>query len=100
MSENISVNKDLSLEIDVVSSIKTKTCYRCNRELEIEKFRVHKSGYTLNKCKECEKEDSKLYRNTTTNEIILKSPKEKKQKHQKVQEQENLKYMVFYMRKK
>jgi hypothetical protein len=35
---------------------KTKVCTKCNSELPIENFRIHKSGYVLNQCRSCEKE--------------------------------------------
>lgn len=37
----------------------TKTCTKCGRELSIENFRTHKTGFVLNQCKECEREASK-----------------------------------------
>lgn len=33
----------------------TKVCKVCGHSHPIENFRVHKNGYTLNKCKDCEK---------------------------------------------
>jgi hypothetical protein len=33
-----------------------KVCKVCGKSHPIENFRVHKSGYILNKCKDCEKE--------------------------------------------
>lgn len=35
---------------------KTKLCTKCNTEKPTEEFRTHKSGYTLNQCRSCEKE--------------------------------------------
>ena len=37
------------------TAIKTKVCTKCGKELTEDQFRVHKSGFVLNQCKECEK---------------------------------------------
>jgi hypothetical protein len=34
----------------------TKVCTKCNTEKPIEDFRTHKSGFSLNQCRSCEKE--------------------------------------------
>ena len=34
---------------------KTKVCTKCNSELPIENFRVHKNSFVLNQCRECER---------------------------------------------
>jgi len=34
----------------------TKVCKCCGRELEVENFRLHKSGYRLGKCTDCERD--------------------------------------------
>jgi hypothetical protein len=45
-----------------VTPVKAKVCTKCGKELEIENFRLHKSGFVLNQCKECEKEATKARR--------------------------------------
>lgn len=37
------------------TAIKTKMCTKCGGEKAEGEFRVHKSGFVLNQCKECEK---------------------------------------------
>jgi len=36
-----------------------KKCTKCGRELSEDMFRVHKTGFVLNQCKDCEREASK-----------------------------------------
>ena len=42
--------------------METKICRSCGEEMKIGKFRVHKSGFVLNQCKDCEKAATKSRR--------------------------------------
>ncbi len=68
-------NKYLINSINLKNII-MKTCNKCNTPKEIKEFRIHKSGYTLNQCKSCEKLASKLRaikRKNKTNTFMLKT---------------------------
>ena len=50
---------------------KVKVCTKCGKELEIENFRVHKTGFILNQCKHCESEATRNRRKSKTVTEIL-----------------------------
>jgi len=39
--------------------METKVCKKCGRELPMTEFRIHKSGFVLNQCKDCERISAK-----------------------------------------
>ena len=45
-----------------MEAIKTKVCTKCGGEKAEGEFRIHKSGFVLNQCKECEKAATKARR--------------------------------------
>jgi hypothetical protein len=45
-----------------IIEVTSKVCKSCNTELPIENYRLHKSGYRLGKCYECEKKFWKIRR--------------------------------------
>jgi ribosome-binding protein aMBF1 (putative translation factor) len=53
----------------------TKVCTKCGRELSIENYRVHKSGFVLNQCKDCEREASKARAKKSTKTFEVKTSK-------------------------
>lgn len=59
----------------------TKVCRRCERDLELKKFRTRPSGFTLNQCRECEAEMGRIRREAKKNAntlitVLTKSGKE------------------------
>jgi hypothetical protein len=54
--------------------VKAKVCTKCGVEKEIESFRVHKKGFVLNQCKDCEKAATKarrILKAVTSGEVTL-----------------------------
>ena len=51
----------------------TKVCTKCGTEQPIENFRVHKTGFRLNQCKECEREASKARAKKSTKTFEVKT---------------------------
>jgi hypothetical protein len=47
-----------------------KTCNKCNTPKEEKEFRLHKSGYLLGQCKECERKANTARRNKKMQKVI------------------------------
>ena len=51
--------------------VKSKFCTKCKIEHKIENFRVHKSGFVLNQCKDCEKAATKARRTSAIAKVVI-----------------------------
>ena len=54
-----------------VTEVKAKVCTKCGIEKEVENFRVHKSGFVLNQCKDCEKAATKARRTSAIAKVVI-----------------------------
>lgn len=51
--------------------VTSKFCTKCGIEHKIENFRVHKSGFVLNQCKDCEKAATKARRTSAIAKAVI-----------------------------
>jgi NMD protein affecting ribosome stability and mRNA decay len=53
------------------TAVEMKVCRRCERELELDKFRTRPSGFTLNQCRECESALGKARREAKKGNVTM-----------------------------